>query len=503
MSNQNRRKFLTQVGGGLLAGASSAVWLPALPGLRAEEPEVTPNLVRLRPEMEAVVRWIERTPRDEILRVAAEHLRNGLPYRSLLGGLFLAGIRNIQPRPVGFKFHAVMVVESAHQLGLDSPQSDRLLPLFWALDNFKGSQEQDRKEGDWSLGPVKESSVPSPTESKRRFVEAMERWDDEAADAAVAGLCRSAGSGEVLELLYRYGARDWQNIGHKVIFTAHAVRTLHTIGWEHAEPVLRSLVFALLNGGAGETSAVYTANLRRAESIRADWINGKPDAAATTALLGVLREATPDGAAQEAARALENGVAAGSLWDAVLLAAGELLVRKPGIVALHALTASNGLHHVYRTSAYGATRLLALLQACSWIALYREGIRGRDGGLPEGPRIDTLERADESSVPKPEAILQDLTRDRALASRRILGLIGAGDSTSDFFDAVRRVVLTRGTDAHDYKYASALFEEARAISPSVRGRLLASGAFQLRGASEPESPLIARAREALAMSRGF
>ena len=34
-------------------------------------------------------------------------LKDGLSYRSLLAGLFLAGIRNIKPRPVGFKFNTV------------------------------------------------------------------------------------------------------------------------------------------------------------------------------------------------------------------------------------------------------------------------------------------------------------------------------------------------------------------------------------------------------------
>ena len=34
--------------------------------------------------------------------------------------------------------------------------------------------------------------------------------------------------------------------GSKAIYVANACRTLQTIGWRHAEPVLRSLAFALL-----------------------------------------------------------------------------------------------------------------------------------------------------------------------------------------------------------------------------------------------------------------
>ena len=95
-------------------------------------------------------------------------LKDGLSYRSLLAGLFLAGIRNIKPRPVGFKFHAVMVINSAHLLGQTSAVSERLLPMFWALDNFKASQAQDVREGDWVLSRVDESSVPQPSSGKSR-----------------------------------------------------------------------------------------------------------------------------------------------------------------------------------------------------------------------------------------------------------------------------------------------------------------------------------------------
>jgi hypothetical protein len=383
-----------------------------------------------------------------------------------------------------------MVNDSAHQLGHDAPQSDRLLPLFWALDNFKGSQEQDVKEGDWQLGPVKESSVPSPGEARRRFAEAMERWDDEAADSAVAGLYRAAGASEVKETLWRYGARDWQNIGHKMIFTAHAFRTLETIGWEHAEPVLRSLVFALLTGGPTDSAAPYTPNLALAGTVRGDWSAGKPDPAATTALLGVLRQAKPDDAAKEAAGALQKGVAAASLWDAVLLAAGELLMRQPGIVSLHALTASNSLHQAFESSGVESTRLLTLLQACSWLCLYRDAMKAR-GQVPETPRIDQLEPAEGAQPPSVAEIFASMAKDRAAAARQTLAYAARGSCT-EFLDAARHLVFLKGTDSHDYKYAAAVTEEIRRASPELRPRLLAATAYQFRGASDPDSPLKTR-----------
>ena len=60
---------------------------------------------------------------------------------------------------------------------------------------------------------------------------------------------RSAGAAEIFELFWRYGARDFRSIGHKAIYVANAWRALHAIGWRHAEPVLRSLAYALLETG--------------------------------------------------------------------------------------------------------------------------------------------------------------------------------------------------------------------------------------------------------------
>src|SRR5207247_8392003 len=51
------------------------------------------------------------------------------------------------------------------------------------------------------------------------------------------------------------GARDFREIGHKAIYVANSFRTLEAIGWQHAEPVLRSLAMALLDRGSDTNPA--------------------------------------------------------------------------------------------------------------------------------------------------------------------------------------------------------------------------------------------------------
>src|SRR3989442_5468983 len=170
-----RRQFLrTTVTAGALLGLGDLGFLSRLGPVSAAEAKVNPDIVRFNPEIEPLVRLLEDTPRDRVLEEVAARVRRGLSYRELLAALLLAGVRNIQPRPVGFKFHAVLVVNSAHLASLASPDTDRWLPILLAIDQFKGSQAADVKQGNWTLGPVDESAVPPSHRAKQAFIEAMD-----------------------------------------------------------------------------------------------------------------------------------------------------------------------------------------------------------------------------------------------------------------------------------------------------------------------------------------
>jgi hypothetical protein len=494
-----RRRFL-QSASALGLGASLGDWalLRTITPAHAEAMKVGPDAVQFRPEIEPVVRWIEDTPREQILDVAVDHLKNGLSYRDLLAGLFLAGIRNIKPHPVGFKFHAVMVINSAHMLGQTASVDDRLLPLLWALDTFKTSQAQDIKEGDWTLGKVDEARVPGRDKARSEFLRAMEDWDAEAADAAVAGLCRTSGAAEAMEPVWRMAVRDQRNIGHKPIFAAQSWRTLQAIGWQHAEPVLRSLALGLLDlhGDARHVPVgPYEANLENARKIRDGWQTGKPDPAAARSLLETIRQADAASASAEAAKLLNQGVSPDSLWDAVMLAASELMARAPGIVAIHATTAANSLHYIYGASGDDTTRKLALLQAVGWQPLYRAAAKPRSALA-----IDALEPAkpDASGDEAVAEIFESVPEDRETAARKAVGYLNRGGSADLVFAAARRMIFHKGRDSHDYKYGAAAWEECvLASDPKWRAPLVAATMFNLPGAKTKDSQLMIRAREAV------
>ena len=118
----SRRDFLkTAATTGASFGMGDLSFLSKLPGVSRAESMLKDKYVRFHPDNEPLVRLLEDTPRERLLEEVAARIKRGLSYRELLAALLLAGVRNIQPRPVGFKFHAVLVVNSAHLASIASP----------------------------------------------------------------------------------------------------------------------------------------------------------------------------------------------------------------------------------------------------------------------------------------------------------------------------------------------------------------------------------------------
>jgi hypothetical protein len=502
----SRRRFLTSAAAGsAVLGLGDLDFLCGLPRLSAADLQPEPGRVRLRPEIEPLVTLIEDTPRNQLLEEIAAHIRRGASYKDLLAALMLAGVCNVQPRPsVGFKFHAVLVVNSAHLASLASPDSERWLPLFWALDNFKSAQAQNQKESGWRMKPVDESKVPSARKAREAFTSAMDQWDEQAADAAVAGLARTAGAQEVFELFTRYGARDFRDIGHKAIYVANSWRTLQTIGWQHAEPVLRSLTFALLKqDGTNPSTADLPPdrpgrkNGELASRIRADWADGKPSREATVNLLAALRQAKADEAPLLVAYELNRGTSPQAVWDALFLGAGELLLRQPGIVALHAVTSTNALRYAFEATANDETRRWLMLQNAAFVPLFRDAL-GNRGKVADHP-IDALEPLDldKTGADAVTELFADVSKDRLTAARKTLGYVAAKGDPRSVMDAGRLLVFFKGTDSHDYKFSSALLEDYDHVSPAWQNRFLAAGMMNFKGSGTKDVPLVQRARAAL------
>ena len=505
MTIMNRRSFIGRsAAAGVAAAVGDLAFLSQLPRVSAAEAKLPAKLVQLHPDIEGLVRLLENTPRDRVLEEVAAKIKRGTSYREILAALQLAGVRNIQPRPVGFKFHAVLVVNSAHIASLASPDSDRWLPIFWAIDAFKNSQAQDVQQGDWAMGAIDETAVPKSDKAKQALIDALENWDEAAADTAVVGMYRTASAHEIYQILCRYGARDFRELGHKEIYTANSFRCLEAIGWRHGEPILRSLVYAMLDRvGAKENPSKadlqpdrpYRRNLERAKEIRAGWLDGKPDSDATREMIAAIRDGSAQDTSAKAVELLNKGVAPQSLWDAYFDGAGELLMRQPGIAAIHATTFTNACHYSFQHTRDEETRKMLLLQNAAFLPLYR-------GGKDDGNHIDTMEPValKDSGAGAVEEIFADVSGDKASklrAAQKVLTYLKENPNPKPLADAARRLIFLKGRDSHDYKFSSAVLEDYELMAPQWRDRYLAASVFNLKGSGDRDNDLVKRIRAAL------
>ncbi|MGB7343858.1 MAG: hypothetical protein WBD20_06580 [Pirellulaceae bacterium] len=500
---RRRRAFLkTASAAGIVLSLHELGFLGRLPLVTAAETKLPADAVRFSTDIEPLVRLLEETPRDRVIGTFAEKIQSGTSYRDILAALLLAGVRNVQPRPsVGFKFHAVLVVNSAHLASVAAPDSDRWLPIFWALDYFKSSQERDEKEGDWTLAAVDESKLPASQNANQAFRHAMDAWDVEAADVAIAAICRSAPATEAFDLLSHYGCRDYRSIGHKAIYVANAYRTLQCIGWRYAEPVLRSLVYAMLNHN-GEPNpsnndlapdAAWKTTQVKLAQLGQTWSHGRIDSAATLSLLDTLRSATPVEAVDATSQMLASGIAPQSISDALFLSAGEMLGQQPGIIALHSATTTNAMQYAYRTAYRDSTRCELLLQNAAFIPHFRQSMKER--GKVSAKNIDPTATAPEKVMAVDE-LFDTISSDREQAAGAMQAYLDAGGQSESLINAARRLVFLKGNDSHDYKFSSAVLEDFYAVSPQFRNAYLANAAYLLPGSKDHDNGLVDRVREA-------
>ena len=488
MSAVDRRDFLCAAGGAAALSLGGRL-----------------GLARAHPEVGALYRLMEETPRERAAAELAALVRGGLDHRRTLAALAIATSRRVQPFPhVGFKYHTVLALQSVHLTALDLPDEERWLPVFWALDYFKRAQEQERRASGWTMGPEPAPVAGTAEQARRRLIDALDRWDLEAVDPAILDFARLATPGQLSEILFKYGIRDLRAIGHKAIAVQNVHRLLPVVGPEHAPPVLRSLAAALQNHGSGANPATrdlpsdrtWRAFQAMLGEIPKTWRQGRRDDAARDELVRTLRAVSALDAGRAAIDLLKHGVSTGSIWDALFATAAELVLRRPTVVPVHAQTSANAFHYVFRHARAEDTKLLALLQS----AAFMPGFRRRVGNARPDLRIEELEPlpASGNGADALREAFSALPGDRIAGARKALHFLQHGGSAETFAASARRHLARNGRYAHDYKFTEAALENYRNMAPTAwRDRILAASMAYFTGPATAPSPVSREALELL------
>jgi hypothetical protein len=308
-------------------------------------------------------------------------------------------------------------------------------------------------------------------------------------------------------VLFGYGARDLRAIGHKAITVQNAHRLTGLLRPDQVEPILRSTVAALQNPDGDPSPATsdlpadrpWAENRQRLAGIPAAWRRGRADAGARVALLQALRQSSEEEAGARIVEQLRSGIAPATIWESLFAAAAELVLRRPGIVPVHAQTTANALHHAYLASSDDRTRQLAMLQCGAFVALFGRLVGGARADL----RIDALEPLPLEGAPHEalDEIFSGVPGRRLDAARRTLAYLQGGGDADAWVARARHHLAHNVTESHDYKFAEAAFENAAHVGDAAwSARLLAASMTYLRGPVPVRpSPAIA---EAVALLRG-
>lgn len=491
-SRSGRRRFLRTTAMAVGFGEWAAL-LPLSPATAAAA-KVNPDHVQFSPDLEPIVRLIEETPRAKCPSMMIEQLRKGLPYRNFVAGVALANIRSI-----GYQ-HPLAALHSAHELAMDAPAQERLLPIFYALDSFKAHSNDGKAP---HFRPLN-GKLPTADKAEEELHAAMKDYDPDRAERAVAVMVRTQGAHRVIEPLWHYGARDWSFIGHSAIWTANAWRTLQMIGWQHAEAMLRSMVRNNILMGKGKDKELrkqpYYPNIERVQKTLArlpgDWAQDGSSVDFTKELLALLEGRQTERACELVVTQLAEGkVTAGAVWDGVHLAAGQIALNAPeGDYGnpVHVNTSINALHFAFQVGAEPANRLLILLQAVGWTCLFGRGKPPKELLKITAPKIDD----------KPEAAIADIlalqSERRFDASLQAFAFEQRYPGNTALRRAASRLLPMKATwNPHDVKFPAAMFENCDMVSPMWRPYLVAASTASILGSDLPDNPAMHLAREAL------
>lgn len=468
MNPWTRRQFLSRSGAVSLAGLFPwRGW--KVPGRVSER------------DLLSLSDFLIENDRDAVLARIAAFAGQGWTRDELLGAIFLAGLREVNPDPCGFKFHCVMVSHSAALLADTAPAAEALLPVLFNASDFKHSQERDRREGDFRLVAAPEPQAGTLDELVDALRLGLEDWSADACDRAATGAARHVTEATVLDRLFDglwvHGMRDFHNLGHKIIFVAQTYRMLRRLPRPAlAEPALRSLCKALLIGGGEEARIGSPQSHALAREPKKAW---RGDAASdpehAIEVLRILRSVKQGEGGAAIAELLEDGASPAAVWDGYRLFAAEQHLHAPGLLAVHPLTTINASRFAAERALDPVKRRFLLLQTAEWQVAYR---RSFTDGKPAGLAIDALEPGDAIGA---ERLLE--TKSRLEAVPQALRVAKHPRGARSLMSALSSRVRRKGDEHHYHKYIAAVDEERGLMHPALAPHLLAASVCYVPGPS--------------------
>ena len=169
---------------------------------------------------------------------------------------------------------------------------------------------------------------------------------------------------------------------------------------------------------------------------------------------------------------------------------------QPGILTVHAQTTANALYYAYRICRDEPTQQMLLLQCAAFIAMFRQFTAGAADF-----QLDALQPAEPhgSGIDAIEEIYSEVSAGRrSLAAGKALGYLQTGGDPQALIGVARHHVVYHADEAHDYKFAEAVFENYASLEDAQwRRRYLSAGMAYFKAPAQQPGAVVQETLEAL------
>ena len=484
MNAVNRRRFLSNVGRGMLVGAVGAAGVGQL--------TFTGNLFgaewddRLKfGGLEPLVDLMQNTPPEKLLPELVARMKNGLDLKTMTSAAALANARRFGGEDyVGY--HTFMALAPAYAMARRLPKDKSALPVLKVIyRNAERIQEDGGGDHD-HLHEINSSSLNTQSATGQSLQAAVRDQNREVAEQTLAALVDKQ-IGEAYNHL-QFAVQDEIDV-HRVVLPWRAWSTLDIVGSEHALTLLRQSVrFCVaaerdrINRGRGPSE------LRELlpRLIEEHKLLNKPagtrvlDDAELAKLAKTFYGAGREQAATAAAVALSEGVAAESIGEAMSLAASMLVLHDPGrkqsepgkpvgsihgaSVGVHASDSANAWRNIARVTD-DRNRIASLIAGAFHTA-------GQSGNLNELPwpldeHLKPIEARDPAELLRNlDGAIRENNQARATAIVHRYGELG--HAADPVFEALLQFATSEDGQLHAEKYYCTIVEEFGSSRESIR-----------------------------------
>jgi hypothetical protein len=510
VSQQHRREFLQEVGGGMLA-VLVGPGLAAELGVAAEDSK--DDRVKTPAGIARLSQIIQQTPTKDLLPALGKQLKKGTSLKELIAAGALANARAFGGQDYN-GYHSFMALCPSYAMALALPEKERPLPILKVLYRTSTHIHGARCTKADHLDKVEPARLEGKKPAGMQMRDAARAHKLARAEAIFTAL---KGTPEQVYDDVQLLIQDDLNV-HRVVLAWRAWEVLDFIGKDHARDMLRQTVRFCSDprhGGRGAhpIQKVLPKLLEKHKLLSAKPGSKKVSDDWVERVARTVYSDKQEKAAETVAAALADGVAPDAISEAISLAGTMLVLADPGrpkawsspakppgsvhgdSVGVHASDAANGWRHIAKVAS--ARNTFASLIAAAY---HTAGQSGRKLAKPY-PLAEDVEKVEAKDAKKLIGALDEALRGkdqkRAAAVAARCGALG--HDAKAILAKLRQYAVSEDGALHAEKYFQTASEEYGRGRAKFRWRHVVALARVTASAAGQSAPGVAEARKLLGL----